>query len=173
MGPLISTQARARHVAIIEWAREEGAELLVAGGPCEGPRRGHYVRPTLHRVPALSKGLYQTEEHFVPDAALLEVDSLEEGITALGAGDYGLANSVFSASRASFERVLRESRVGVLNWNTATVGASSELPFGGVGKSGNDRPAGVLSTQYCSYPVASLEIAQPGPPAAYPGFPVK
>ncbi len=173
MGPLISTQARARHVATIEWAREEGAELLAAGGPCEGPRRGHYVRPSLHRVPALSNGLYQTEEHFVPDAFLLQVESLEEGIAALEASDYGLVSSVFSANRASFERVRRESRVGLLNWNTATVGASSELPFGGVGKSGNDRPAGVLSTQYCTYPVASLEVAQPGPPAAYPGFPVK
>ena len=173
MGPLISTQARARHVAVIEWAREEGAELLVAGGPCEGPRRGHYVRPTLHRVPALSAGLYQTEEHFVPDAFLLEVDSLADGIAALEAGDYGLVNSVFSTNRASFERALRESHVGLLNWNTTTVGASSELPFGGVGKSGNDRPAGVLATQYCTYPVASLEVEQPGPPAAYPGFPAK
>ncbi len=171
MGPLISAGARARHVAVLEWAREEGAEPLVDGGPCKGPRRGHYVRPTLHRVPALSRGLYQTEEHFVPDAFVLEVDSLDEGIAALDASDYGLASSVFSADRASFERACRETRVGVLNWNTATVGASSELPFGGVGKSGNDRPAGVLSTLYCTYPVASLEDAEPGPLASYPGFP--
>ena len=45
----------------------------------------------------------------MPDAALLEVDSLEEGITALGAGDYGLANSVFS--RQSRELRARASRV--------------------------------------------------------------
>ncbi len=171
MGPLISARARERHASVLEWAREEGAEPLVDGGPCEGPRRGHYVRPTLHRVPALSRGLYQTEEHFVPDAFVLEVDSLDEGIAALHASDYGLASSVFSADRASFERAYRETRVGILNWNTATVGASSELPFGGIGRSGNDRPAGVLSTLYCTYPVASLEDEQPGPPASYPGFP--
>jgi succinylglutamic semialdehyde dehydrogenase len=171
MGPVISAAARAHHAAVLEWAREEGAERLVDGGPCEGPRPGHYVRPSLHRVPALSPSRYQTEEHFVPDAFLLEVDSLDEGIAALDATEYGLSSSVFSADRASFERAYRETRVGLINWNTTTVGASSELPFGGVEKSGNDRAAGILSTVYCTYPVASLEVEEPGPPASYPGFP--
>ena len=38
-----------------------------------------------------------------------------------------------------YERAARELRVGVLNWNATTVGASSKLPFGGVKRSGNDR----------------------------------
>ena len=171
MGPVISAEARERHAAVLEWAREEGAERLVGGGPCEGPRPGHYVRPSLHRVRERANTRYQTEEHFVPDLFVLQVDSLDEGIATLDASEYGLASSVWTADRATFERVYRETRVGIINWNTATVGAASDLPFGGVGKSGNDRPAGILSTRYCTYPVASLEVEHPGPPASYPGFP--
>jgi succinylglutamic semialdehyde dehydrogenase len=40
--------------------------------------------------------------------------------------------------------------------NTGTAGASGKLPFGGLGLSGNHRPAGSFSADYCAYPVASL-----------------
>ncbi len=172
MGPVISADARERHARVLELARAEGAELLLDGGPIEGPRPGHYVRPSLHRVPALSsESRYQCEEHFVPDLCVLEVGSLDEGSAALNATDYGLVGSVFTRDRACFERVFRASRLGLLNWNTSTVGASSRLPFGGIGRSGNDRPAGVLSTVYCTYPVASLEVEQLDEAPGFPGFP--
>ena len=172
MGPLISHAARERHARALELAAREGAERLLDGGPCEGPRRGHYTRPSLHRIAALSRtSRYQREEHFCPDVFVHEVDSIEAGIEALNATDYGLVGSVFSRSRASYERVARECRLGLLNWNAATVGASGRLPFGGVGHSGNDRPAGVTAAAYCTYPVASVELPEPGAPARWPGFP--
>lgn len=172
LGPVISEAARRRHADAITWARNEGAESLLAGGPCDGPRRGHYVRPSLHRLRALDPASrYQTEEHFVPDVFVLEVDDLDEGIAGLGATNYGLVASVFTADRARLERVYRELRTGLLNWNTGTVGAASNLPFGGWGRSGNDRPAGVTSTLYCTLPVASLECETPAAPAACEGFP--
>jgi succinylglutamic semialdehyde dehydrogenase len=131
------------------------------------------VRPSLHRVRALERrSAYQMEEHFAPDVAVLEVGSLDEGIAALDATPYGLVASVFSASRATYERVWRELRVGLLNWNGGTVGASSRLPFGGVKRSGNARPAGVSSSLYCTYPVASLEMEVPAAARPFPGFPV-
>ncbi len=172
MGPLISAEARQTHARVLTWAAEEGAECIVGGGPIEGPRRGHYVRPSLHRVPALShQSRYQCEEHFVPDVHVVTADSFEEGLRAFDTPHYGLAGSVFTRERARFEQVFRESRLGLLNWNTSTVGANSRLPFGGLGRSGNDRPAGVLSTRYCTYAVASLEFEEPAPPPKLPGFP--
>ena len=36
-------------------------------------------------------------------------------------------------------------------------GASSSLPFGGCGKSGNHRPSAYYAADYCAYPVASME----------------
>ena len=38
---------------------------------------------------------------------------------------------------------------------------SSQLPFGGLGHSGNHRPAAAFSSDYCAYPVASLEERSP------------
>jgi succinylglutamic semialdehyde dehydrogenase len=172
MGPVISAEARDRHAQVLAWARDEGAECLLAGGPAEGPRPGHYVRPSLHRVAGSSReSRYQSEEHFVPDLFLLEVDDFDAAIAALNDTRYGLVGSVFTRDRARFERVWSESRLGLLNWNASTVGASSRLPFGGVGESGNDRAAGVTSTLYCTYPVASLEVETPGVPEPPPGFP--
>jgi len=172
MGPLISAAARERHSLVLQWAAADGAETLVAGGPCDGPFPGHYVRPSLHRLrrpPA--PGRYQSEEHFVPDAFLCAVDSVDAGLAAIDRSEFGLVASVFTRSRAVYERAARMLRVGCVNWNAPTVGASSKLPFGGIKKSGNDRAAGAASTLYTTFPQASLEIAEPGPPAKLPGFP--
>ena len=47
-----------------------------------------------------------------------------------------------------------------INWNWPTTGASSALPFGGVGLSGNHRPSAYLAADYCAYPVASIEAGE-------------
>jgi succinylglutamic semialdehyde dehydrogenase len=126
----------------------------------------------VHRLATLRHdSRYQTEEHFVPDLFVLPVDSVEAGIEALNATEYGLVASVFSRRRDTFDRVARDCRTGLLNWNGSTVGANSRLPFGGVGRSGNDRPAGVTATQYCTLPVASIEFDKPAPATTWPGFP--
>jgi succinylglutamic semialdehyde dehydrogenase len=44
----------------------------------------------------------------------------------------------------------------VLNWNRQTTGASGAAPFGGVGQSGNHRPAGYYAADYSAWPMASL-----------------
>jgi succinylglutamic semialdehyde dehydrogenase len=40
--------------------------------------------------------------------------------------------------------------------NCGTAGASGKLPFGGLGRSGNLRPAGAAMIDACAYPVASM-----------------
>jgi succinylglutamic semialdehyde dehydrogenase len=74
--------------------------------------------------------------------------------------------------RSRFEHCVGRIRTGLLNWNKATVGASGKLPFGGGGRSGNDRPAGVTATVYCTVPQAHLEgPAEFDPAALPPGMP--
>jgi succinylglutamic semialdehyde dehydrogenase len=171
MGPLISAASRDRHRRVIEMARAEGAQCLLEGGPTDGPRAGHYVRPSVHRARAPADTAYQMDEHFVPDLCMLEIDDLGDAIAMLDATPYGLAGSIFTQDRDRFERAWRETRLGLLSWNTTTVGASSRLPFGGVKQSGNGFPAGVTSAAYCTYPVASLEVAEPPASLQAPGFP--
>jgi succinylglutamic semialdehyde dehydrogenase len=65
--------------------------------------------------------------------------------------------AIFTKDKAVYEKAVSDARVGLLNWNRTTNGASSRLPFGGLGKSGNDRASGSFAIQYCSVPMASLE----------------
>jgi succinylglutamic semialdehyde dehydrogenase len=102
---------------------------------------------------------YETEELFGPDLALAPVKNLEQALQQANASPYGLSASVFTGDREAFSHALASLRHGCINWNAPTCGASSKLPFGGTGKSGNHRPAALFSTLYCTYPVASLEGA--------------
>jgi succinylglutamic semialdehyde dehydrogenase len=171
MGPLISEAARLRHASIGLAAAREGAETLLKGGPAEASRRGHYVRPSVHLATSCDPaGPYLREEHFVPDLAVIVVDDFDAALARLDETDYGLVGSIFSGNRAQFDLALRRTRLGCLNWNAPTVNASSRLPFGGRKRSGNDRPAGILSTAYCTYPVASIECEAPADFASVPGF---
>jgi succinylglutamic semialdehyde dehydrogenase len=63
---------------------------------------------------------------------------------------------VISDSEELFVQFEEEVRAGVLNWNRQTTGASGAAPFGGVGQSGNHRPAGYYAADYSAWPMASL-----------------
>ena len=67
---------------------------------------------------------------------------------------YGFANAVFTGSKARFEQFFTRTRSGILNSNRSTNLASAKLPFGGVGKSGNYRPAGAWAHRNVTVPVA-------------------
>ncbi|MFT3928151.1 MAG: aldehyde dehydrogenase family protein [Myxococcales bacterium] len=158
MGPVVSEIARGRFWEALERAEQQGASALRKSTwpTCELPE-GAYLTPSVHLIEQ-ARGLpYETEELFGPDLALMPVRDLEHALSQANAGAYGLSASVFSADRAAFEHALAGLRHGCVNWNAPTCGASSKLPFGGTGKSGNHRPAALFSTLYCTYPVATLE----------------
>jgi len=73
---------------------------------------------------------------------------------------YGLAAGLVSDDERLWDRFLRRSRAGVVNWNRPTTGAASDMPFGGVGESGNHRPSAYYAADYCAYPVASFEAGR-------------
>jgi succinylglutamic semialdehyde dehydrogenase len=110
----------------------------------------------------------QREEIFGPEAALYPVDDLDEAIAAVNDSEYGLAAAIFTRDRAKYERCIGRVRCGNLNWNKGTVGASGKLPFGGTGRSGNDRPAGITAGVYCTFPQAHLESEGAFDPEALP-----
>src|SRR6266851_3517440 len=115
-----------------------------------------YVSPSVHFVQNRRNSAYEREELFGPDLAVYPAASEEEAIEIANATDYGLAASVHTASEESFRRCQRALECGVVNWNAPTVGASGRLPFGGLKRSGNHRPAALFSTLYCAAPVAVL-----------------
>jgi succinylglutamic semialdehyde dehydrogenase len=169
-GPLVSATAKESYLAAV---RASGAEPIVA--PAEAAvtgKRGHYLRPSLHRVERRVQGnRYQEAELFGPDLALYVFDDEPGAVQLANDTSFGLCASVFTSDRSRFERLARELRAGVINWNSPTVGASGKLPFGGIGNSGNHRPAGVFSSLYCAWPAAiSFGLAGPTPEAPSPGL---
>jgi acyl-CoA reductase-like NAD-dependent aldehyde dehydrogenase/4-aminobutyrate aminotransferase-like enzyme len=143
-GPLATAAGRDRFEAALARARAAGAEPLVAGGRQEG---GYFVRPSLHRLP---DGLHQIAgysdvEVFGPDVGIEVFDDDDEAIAVVNQSPYGFANAVFTASTERFERIYRSTHAGIVNRNRSTNLASPRLPFGGVGRSGNYRPAGAHS----------------------------
>jgi succinylglutamic semialdehyde dehydrogenase len=85
------------------------------------------------------------------------VEEIAEAVKIINQSSYGLALSVFSSDREVYQYCFDRSRVGIVNFNRSTVGASSKLPFGGMGKSGNNQPTGTFAIYSCTYPVACLE----------------
>jgi succinylglutamic semialdehyde dehydrogenase len=153
MGPLASEGALEKFLAGVRSAPEP---VLQPRPVSPGGLRGCYATPGVHRVRQRTGSAYEREELFGPDLAVYEASSAEEAVAIANSTEYGLAASVHTASRAAFERCLDQLECGVVNWNAPTVGASGRLPFGGLKRSGNHRPAGLFSTQYCAAPVAVL-----------------
>ena len=110
--------------------------------------------------------MYQKSEIFGPNVCISEVDDIDQAIHINDGPQFGLVTSIFSRDRQVYERVLQRAKVGLVNWNRTTNGASSKLPFGGMGKSGNDRPTADFAVYYCTVPVASLEDTAPFDPAS-------
>jgi succinylglutamic semialdehyde dehydrogenase len=171
MGPLISRSAFEKVMRYRGQAAAAGGERMHCG---EVDRLAPYIAPSLVRFRSPEQTHpYQREEIFGPEAALYPVAGLDEAIAAVNDADYGLAASVMSRDRSKFEHCIGRIRTGVLSWNRGTIGASGRLPFGGLGRSGNDRPAGILSTVYCTFPQAHLaNEAGFDPESLPPGVPL-
>lgn len=172
MGSLIDEAAFKRHFKFQSLAQKEGGEIILEGKSLELKRRGYYVSPSLVFMKSRDKkSSYQQSEIFTPSLAFYKISDFEEGIRLFHASGYGLSLSIFSKTKSLYQKALREARAGLIHWNKSTSGASARLPFGGRGKSGNDRPAGDFSIQYCSVPVASLQDESPLNPESFlPGI---
>lgn len=157
MGPVIDNQT---------------ADLLTESFVALISRGGRAILPMVRRqqnLPFLSPSIIDATEMddrpdielFGPLLQIIRVADFNEAITEANNTRYGLAASLIGGDPQDFELFWNEARAGIVNWNRPTNGASSAAPFGGVGLSGNHRPAAYYAADYCAYPVASTEMEQP------------
>jgi succinylglutamic semialdehyde dehydrogenase len=162
MGPLINAGAVEKYLRFQEIASREGAERLMRGKALDLDHQGYYVTPSICLVPEFREdSVYQKTEIFGPNVSIYRTRDLEHALKINRSTGYGLVTAIFSKSKQVYEDVLLGARTGLVNWNRTTNGASSRLPFGGFGKSGNDRPSADFAVLYCTMPVASLEDPTP------------
>jgi succinylglutamic semialdehyde dehydrogenase len=128
-----------------------------------------HMRRTVPDLPFLSPGIIDVTnlaerpdiELFGPVLQVIRVTDLDAGIAEANATRYGLSATLIGGNPEDYGRFWANVRAGIINWNTPTNGASSKAPFGGVGLSGNHRPAAYYAADNCAYPVASTEMDQP------------
>lgn len=158
MGPLINASAVEKYLRFQEIANREDCESLMRGKVLDSKHKGYYVTPSIHLVNKFDpKSVYQKSEIFGPNVAIYQSSDFDEAMKIVNSTGFGLCMALFTRDKSLYEKSLFAARVGLLNWNRTTNGASSRLPFGGLGKSGNDRASAHYAIQYCSIPVASLE----------------
>ena len=170
MGPINNDRARADLLNFQSRAQAAGAEVLVRSSALDTPgstSKGFFITPSILRVDrfttadALAPGAAGFDagcdtEIFGPLLRIAIVNDLDDAIAQSNATRYGLAAAIFTKDRAAAARFVSEVRAGCINVNAGTAGASSKLPFGGLGWSGNHRPAGSFALDYCATPVASM-----------------
>jgi succinylglutamic semialdehyde dehydrogenase len=162
MGPLINSAALDKYLRFQGIAKREGSESIMRGKVFELDLEGFYVTPSINIVTKVDpNSTYQKTEVFGPNVAIYMVEEISEAVKIINQSSYGLALSVFSSDREVYQYCFDRSRTGVVNFNRSTVGASSKLPFGGMGKSGNNQPTGTFAIYSCTYPVACLEDELP------------
>ena len=157
MGPVIDN-------ATAELLIESFVALIQRGGtPILPMRRPQAELPFL--TPAILDATEMSDrpdiELFGPLLQCIRVADLDAAIAEANATRYGLSASLIGGKPEDYERFWNEIRAGIINWNRPTSGASSAAPFGGIGLSGNHRPAAFYAADYCAYPVASTSMDQP------------
>ncbi len=106
------------------------------------------------------------EEVFAPFVQIYRYKQFEQALIMANQTRYGLAAGLLSDNPEHYQQFYNTMRAGLINWNRPTTGAASNLPFGGIGRSGNHRPSAYFAADYCAYPIASLEQPKLSTPAS-------
>ncbi len=152
MGPLVTNEAR-ESVLRAQQTFASSARMLLEATPLDRP--GFFLAPGAVEVDRFERTT-QEVEIFGPFVQISRARDLDDAIEQCNATNFGLAASLFSDSDDEWREFFARVRAGCLNRNTGTAGASSKLPFGGLGRSGNHRPAGAFAIDACAYPVATM-----------------
>jgi succinylglutamic semialdehyde dehydrogenase len=157
MGPVIDIEAA-------DQLTESFLYLMSNGGkPISHMRRPHaglpFMQPGIIDTTAMAER--PDVELFGPLLQVIKVDDFDQAIAEANNTRFGLSAALIGGNPQDYSRFWANIRAGIVNWNRPTNGASSAAPFGGIGLSGNHRPAAFYAADYCAYPVASSEMEQP------------
>lgn len=163
-GPLATKHALQNFLNGLASAKSEGAEVLVES---EVLQNGAFVTPSLYQVTNKHPlKHYLFEELFGPNIALESFAHFDDAILRINESPYGLSNAIFTFDSKNSERMIHETKSGVFNINRSTNNAFGQMPFGGLNRSGNQRPAGIDAVRYATFPIAVSELAVGGSSAS-------
>jgi alpha-ketoglutaric semialdehyde dehydrogenase len=137
VGPLVSAAAVAKVERYMDLARHEG-RIVVGGDSIASPElaHGHFVKPTIVDGVRADHPLAQ-EEIFGPLLSVIRVPDYETAAEVVNATAYGLSSGIFTRDLRLAFRALRDFSTGLVYVNSGTIGAETQLPFGGTKDTGN------------------------------------
>ncbi len=161
MGPLVSDQAAAAAHRAVSDLVARGARVIRPFAAIDG-RSAAFVTPGIIDMTGVDG---PDAEIFAPLLSVIRVPDFDAAMKVANATAFGLSAGLISQDATLWERMVEESRAGVVNRNRPTTGAAGNMPFGGLGASGNHRPSAYYAADYCAYPIASFEAdgVQPVP----------
>lgn len=132
MGPVISVQSKARIEKLIQTAIDHGARALVDGRHprIRGYEQGYFVQPTLLDDVSDNSEIARTEV-FGPVLGMMHVDTLDQAIELVNAGQYGNMACLFTSSGAAARKFRYEAEVGNLGINVGIAAPMAFFPFSG------------------------------------------
>lgn len=147
VGPLIDQRSVQAMRDAIEAAAQQGCEILcggVEGIDCYSDSPGHFVTPTIIKVPQGVTPDITREETFAPILYVFSYSHLDQAIELQNDVDQGLSSAIFTDSVRMAERFLshRGSDCGIANVNIGTSGAEIGGAFGGEKDTGGGRESG-------------------------------
>ncbi|WP_314175369.1 aldehyde dehydrogenase family protein [Streptomyces winkii] len=161
LGPVATRAQRERLTALVDSAREQGADVIGEGTLLPGlDPEGHWVPPVLLAgVP--EDHPVNTAEIFGPLLGIVPVDGPDEGVAVVNSTPHRLVTAVHTRDLGTAGRFMREARCGVVKINDRTTGNGVAPPFGGWGASSSgafpEGGRGALEfvtdtkTVYCDY----------------------
>jgi len=141
MGPLISASQRSRTEKYVGLATDSDAKLIFGGSRPNEFRKGYFYLPTLFDEVSNSDTIAQ-EEIFGPVGCIIGFDSDEEAINLANDSKYGLRAGIITKNVGLAYELAEHLKVGHVVINGGSLTSMSELPFGGIKRSGYGREGG-------------------------------
>jgi len=132
MGPVISSESKARIEGLVDAALKEGAKARVDGrnARISGYEKGHFVRPTILEDVHPSSTIARTEV-FGPVLSMMHVQTIEEAIDLVNSSNYGNMACLFTRSGAAARKFRYEARAGNIGINLGVAAPMAFFPFSG------------------------------------------
>ena len=144
VGPVTTPQQYEKILSYIAVAKNEGAEVLLGGGPASGPECGNsklFVQPTIFGG-VHNKMRIAQEEVFGPVLSIIRFKSDEEAVEIANDIAFGLAAGVWTQSIKRALHISNAIRAGTI-WVNTYRAVSYMSPFGGYKMSGLGRENGI------------------------------
>lgn len=139
MGAQASNDQYEKILSYMKIGKEEGAEVLVGGGPANlnsGLEKGYYIQPTIFK--GNNKMRIFQEEIFGPVTSVATFKTTEEAIEIANDSLYGLGAGLWTRDAHEIYQVPRALQAGRV-WVNCYHAYPAHAPFGGYKKSGFGR----------------------------------